>query len=121
MKKNVMTELKKTFRPEFLNRVDEIIVFHPLSQDEIKEIASLMLAQTAKRLEENNIRVTFSDDVRDYLAEKGYDKTYGARPLRRTIQEEIEDKLAEAILDNIIKEGDSVTISCQEGKIVINK
>lgn len=121
MKKNVMTELKKTFRPEFLNRVDEIIVFHPLSRDEIKQIASLMLAETAKRLESNNIKVSFSDTVKDYLAEKGYDKTYGARPLRRTIQEEIEDKLAEAILDNIIKEGDSVTISCQEGKIVINK
>lgn len=121
MKKNVMTELKKTFRPEFLNRVDEIIVFHPLSRDEIKQIASLMLAETAKRMKSNDITVTFTEAVKDYLAEKGYDKTYGARPLRRTIQEEIEDKLAEAILDNIIKEGDSVTISCQEGKIVINK
>ncbi|NMA66796.1 MAG: ATP-dependent Clp protease ATP-binding subunit [Clostridiaceae bacterium] len=121
MKKNVMTELKKTFRPEFLNRVDEIIVFHPLSREEIKEIATLMLAETAKRMADNNIKVTFSDDIKDYLAEKGYDKTYGARPLRRTIQEQIEDTLAEAILDERVKEGDRITIDLKDGKINIVK
>lgn len=121
MKKNVMSELKKTFRPEFLNRVDEIIVFHPLSRDEIKQIANLMLEETAKRLAQTNIRVTFDDMVKDYLAEKGYDKTYGARPLRRTIQEQIEDKLAEAILDERIKEGDEVHISLKDGEIDIQK
>ena len=93
MKKNVMEALKKTFRPEFLNRVDEIIVFHPLSRDEIKQICGLMLNETAKRMEQNNINITFTDEVKDFLAEKGYDKTFGARPLKRTIQEHIEDSL----------------------------
>ncbi len=117
MKKNVMSELKKTFRPEFLNRVDEIIVFHPLSRDEIKEIATLMLSETAKRLNQTHIRVSFSEEIKDYLAEKGYDKTYGARPLKRAIQEQIEDKLAEAILDGQVKEGDTVSVTFKEGKI----
>lgn len=119
MKKNVMTELKKTFRPEFLNRVDEIIVFHPLSRDEIKQIASLMLAETAKRMKSNDITVTFTEAVKDYLAEKGYDKTYGARPLRRKIQEEIEDRIAEAILDERVKAGDSIAVDFKDGNIVI--
>ncbi|MGI6123841.1 MAG: ATP-dependent Clp protease ATP-binding subunit [Acetivibrionales bacterium] len=121
MKKNVMTELKKTFRPEFINRIDEIIVFHPLSRDEIKKIGELMLNETAKRMAQNNISITFTDEVKEFLAEKGYDKVYGARPLKRTIQEHIEDKLAEAILDNKVKEGDNVTISYADGKITINK
>ena len=120
MKKNVMTELKKTFRPEFINRVDEIIVFHPLSREDIKKICSLMLNETAKRMEQNNIKITFTEEVKEFLADKGYDKTYGARPLKRTIQEHIEDKLAEAILDDKVKEGDNVTISFKEGQITIN-
>jgi ATP-dependent Clp protease ATP-binding subunit ClpC len=119
MKKNVMTELKKTFRPEFINRVDEIIVFHPLSREDIKKICSLMLNETAKRMEQNNIKITFTEEVKEFLADKGYDKTYGARPLKRTIQEHIEDKLAEAILDDKVKEGDNVTISYEDGKITI--
>ena len=118
MKKNVMEALKKTFRPEFLNRVDEIIVFHPLSRDEIKQICGLMLNETAKRMEQNNINITFTDEVKDFLAEKGYDKTFGARPLKRTIQEHIEDKLAEGILDGKVKEGDSVSISYDGEKVV---
>jgi ATP-dependent Clp protease ATP-binding subunit ClpC len=119
MKKNVMTELKKTFRPEFLNRVDDIIVFHPLNREEIRKIAVLMLNDTAKRMEQTQIKVSFSGEVSDYLAEKGYDKAFGARPLKRTIQEQIEDKLAEAILDSRVKEGDSVTVSFTDGKIDI--
>jgi ATP-dependent Clp protease ATP-binding subunit ClpC len=119
MKKNVMTELKKTFRPEFINRVDEIIVFHPLSREDIKKICSLMLNETAKRMEQNNIKITFTEEVKEFLAEKGYDKIYGARPLKRTIQEHIEDKLAEAILDDKVKEGDSISISYEDGKIII--
>lgn len=119
MKKNVMAELKKTFRPEFINRVDEIIVFHPLNREDIKKIGELMLNETAKRLKQTDIKITFTEEVKDFLAEKGYDKTYGARPLKRTIQEHIEDKLAEAILDNRVKEGDSITISYEDGKITI--
>ena len=119
MKKNVMSELKRAFRPEFLNRVDEIIVFHPLSRNEIKEIASLMLNETSKRLSQNNISLEISEDIKNFLAEKGYDKTYGARPLKRAIQEQIEDKLAEAILDGLIKDGDKVSVSFEEGKIAV--
>lgn len=119
MKKNVMTELKKTFRPEFLNRVDEIIVFHPLNRDEIKNIAALMLKETSKRLGQTRIKISFSDEVAGYLAEKGYDKTYGARPLKRAIQDQIEDRLAEAILDGKVKEGDSVSITFSDGKLDI--
>ena len=121
MKKNVMSELKKTFRPEFLNRVDDIIVFHPLSRGEIKKIAALMLNETSKRLEQTGIKVSFTDEVADSMAEKGYDKTFGARPLKRTIQEQIEDKLAEAILDGRVGEGDSITVSFSDGQIAIGQ
>ncbi len=118
MKKNVMGELKKTFRPEFLNRVDEIIVFHPLNRDEIKRIAQLMLDEVAKRMKGRNITVTYTEAAKDYIAEKGYDKTYGARPLKRTIQEMVEDKLAEEILDGKVKEGDTVNLDFENGQLV---
>ena len=114
MKKNVMGELKKTFRPEFLNRVDELIVFHPLTQENINEIAALMLNEVAARLKNTNIRLTADEGVKEFLAKKGYDKVYGARPLRRTIQSMVEDKLAEAMLDGKIHEGDSVKIVLKE-------
>ena len=107
MKKNVMGELKRAFRPEFLNRVDDIIVFHPLVIEEIRQIATLMVGDVGKRLKNNGIALEVTEQVKDWLAEKGYDKVYGARPLRRTIQERIEDKLAEAMLDGLVKEGDT--------------
>ena len=121
MKKNVMDELKKTFRPEFLNRVDELIVFHPLTQENINQIASLMLEEVSKRLKNVNIKMTADDTVAKFLAEKGYDKVYGARPLRRTIQNMVEDKLAEEMLDGKIQEGDSVQISVREEKLEFQK
>jgi ATP-dependent Clp protease ATP-binding subunit ClpC len=117
MKKSVMGELKRIFRPEFLNRIDELIVFHPLQPVEIRQIAELMIGEVAKRLKANDIHLTASSEVLDFLAEKGYDKVYGARPLRRTIQEKIEDKLAEAMLDGIVKEGDSVSAAMVDGEI----
>lgn len=118
MKKNVMEALKKTFRPEFINRVDEIIVFHPLNRDEIKKIGKLMLNETSARLKQNSIEIAFTEEVLEFLAEKGYDKAFGARPLKRTIQEYVEDKLAEAILDGKVNEGDLVTISYEDNQIV---
>jgi ATP-dependent Clp protease ATP-binding subunit ClpC len=118
MKKNVMGELKRTFRPEFLNRVDEIIVFHPLTKNEIGNIAELMLNEVSKRMKSSNITITYSDEVKAFISEKGYDKTYGARPLKRTIQELVEDRLAEEILDGHIKEGDTVHVSLQDNKLV---
>ncbi|NLM11844.1 MAG: ATP-dependent Clp protease ATP-binding subunit [Clostridiaceae bacterium] len=117
MKKNVMSELKKTFRPEFINRIDELIVFHPLTRENINDIAALMLDEVAKRLSSTNITLTADDEVTNYLADKGYDKIYGARPLRRTIQNMVEDKLAEEILDGKIHEGDSVKIVVEGDKL----
>lgn len=114
MKKNVMGELKKVFRPEFLNRVDELIVFHALSQENINEIAALMLNEVSKRLKASGITLSADEGVKEFLAKKGFDKVYGARPLRRTIQTMVEDKLAEEMLDAKIREGDSVKIAVKE-------
>jgi ATP-dependent Clp protease ATP-binding subunit ClpC len=121
MKKNVMGELKKTFRPEFINRVDELIVFHPLTQQNINEIAQLMLKEVSKRLKNTNITLEASEGVAEFLAKKGYDKVYGARPLRRTIQSMVEDKLAEEVLDGKIQEGDTVIITLQDDRLVFEK
>jgi len=117
MKKNVMNELKRTFRPEFLNRVDELIVFHPLTQENINNIAGLMLNEVAQRLKTINIKLLAEDNVKAYLAEKGYDKVYGARPLRRMIQNMVEDRLAEKMLDGEIKEGDTVELQVSDGSL----
>jgi ATP-dependent Clp protease ATP-binding subunit ClpC len=110
MKSNVMGELKKTFRPEFLNRVDEVIVFHPLDEENIKSIVGIMLEVLAKRLKQNEIIIEISDEVKSYIAKKGYDPVFGARPLRRSIQSMIEDKLAESMLEGKVKTGDTVLV-----------
>ena len=112
----VMGDLKKTFKPEFLNRLDEIIVFTQLEKDDIKEIARRMLVNLEKRLGEMDISIEFTDKAIDELAEAGFDKTYGARPLRREIQSKIEDKLSELILEEKIKEGDRCTVDFSEGE-----
>lgn len=112
----VMTELKEAFRPEFLNRVDDIIVFKKLNREEIGEIARKMLYELNGRLQNLNITAEFSDEAVEKLAEKGFDPIYGARPLRRTIQSEIEDELSEKILDGSIKNGDTVLCSVEDGK-----
>lgn len=117
MKKNVMNELKKTFRPEFINRVDELIVFHPLTKENINDIAALMLDEVARRLKNINITMIVDNGVKEFLAEKGYDKVYGARPLRRTIQNLVEDRIAEEMLDGKIKEGDTVKITLQGDRL----
>ena len=108
IKSRVLDELKSAFRPEFLNRVDDIIVFSKLTQDEIKQIAGKMLGNLKLRLKNLNITILFTDAVLTALAEKGFDPIYGARPLRREIQNRIEDALSEKILDNTIKNGDNV-------------
>ena len=114
----VMGELKKVFRPEFLNRVDDIIVFNKLTQDEIKQIAGKMLETLAKRLEAMNITITFTDAAVTAIADKGFDDSYGARPLRRAIQSEIEDALSEKMLDGEISENSHVTCDYQDGSFV---
>ncbi len=118
-KKEVLQELKKEFRPEFINRIDEIIVFHKLTDAEIESIIDIMLKEVIKRMEDNNIEIKIDKSVKDLIAKKGVDKAYGARPLRRTIQNVLEDKLAEEILDGKIKPGDKAKVSAKDDKIVI--
>lgn len=116
IKELVMGELRNVFRPEFLNRVDDIIVFNKLTQNEIKQIASKMLDTLAKRLEKLDVRITFTDEAVTAIADKGFDENYGARPLRRAIQSEIEDALSEKMLEGIIKENSDVVCSYSDGK-----
>ena len=119
--KDVVNEaLKATFRPEFLNRVDEIIVFKPLTEKDIKDIVVLMLEELKDRLLLMNINVKFTNKVVKYIADKGFDKEYGARPLERAIRNYIEDEIAEKILEGDILEGDDVEVDFYR-KIIINK
>lgn len=116
IKELVMGELRNVFRPEFINRVDDIIVFNKLTQEEIKQIASKMLDSLTKRVKALNIDITFTDDAVSAISDKGFDENYGARPLRRAIQTEIEDALSEKMLDGTIKENSSVVCSFADGK-----
>ena len=105
MKETITEELKKTFRPEFLNRLDETIVFHSLEESHVKEIVKIMIKDLEKRLEKIDIRVEISDEIIDHISKKGFDAEYGARPLERAIRKMVEDQLAEEILkDNISKD-----------------
>ena len=120
IKSKVLEELKGAFRPEFLNRVDDTIVFSKLTQDEIKQIAQKMLENLSVRLKGLNITIEFTDSVLDALANKGFDPVYGARPLRREIQNSIEDALSEKILDTTIKNGDDVLCDYSDDKYVFD-
>lgn len=121
MKKNVMEELKKTFRPEFLNRIDDVIVFHALREEHLKEIVELMLQELRTRLEEQEIRFELTPDAISYLTKEGMDLTYGARPLRRSIQKHIENQLSEALLLGTVKPGNTVNIDVEDGELTITK
>ncbi len=118
LKDTVMEEMKKAFRPEFLNRIDDIIVFAHLSKSEIREIVDLMLNDLFKRLASQNLTIEVTDEVKDYLGEAGYSEAYGARPLRRLIQKRIEDGLAEEILSGKYKPGDKIILKLKDQKIV---
>ncbi len=118
MKKSVMDEVKKLFRPEFLNRIDEVIVFSTLTEENIREIVGIMVKQLSKRLFDNlKIVIKLDDSAKKYIAKEGYEEIYGARPLKRAIQSKIEDRLAEEILDGRITEGDEVKVVCIEDVI----
>ena len=121
MKDKVMGELRRTFRPEFLNRIDEVIVFHALSEEHIKQIVDLMIKEVAKRLAENNIAIEVTDEAKEVLAKEGFDQLYGARPLRRAIQRQVEDRLSEELLAGTFKTGDKVRIGAEERKIKVEK
>ena len=118
MKMNVMNEIKLVFRPEFLNRIDEILVFHPLGEPELKKITGMMCQEVVKRAKEQlDIHLTVRDSVKKLIMEKGTDKKYGARPLRRAVQSELEDSLAEAILAGEIKRGQEVVAGVSKKEI----
>lgn len=121
MKSGVMDALKSTFRPEFLNRVDEIIIFNKLTDENIEKIAILMLNEVSKRINAIDIKITFSEEVVKMLAKEGFDPIYGARPLRRAIVRMVEDSFSEAMLSGEIKSGDSVTAILNDGKIGYSK
>ncbi len=121
MKNSVMNEVKQIFRPEFLNRIDETIVFHMLQKDEITQITGLLLQELEKRCKNQlSIQVHFTDSVKKWLAETSYDAKYGARPLKRAVQNRIEDRLADEMLDGKIKAGDHVDVKVVGGKLKIN-
>ncbi|MCC8029376.1 MAG: ATP-dependent Clp protease ATP-binding subunit [Lachnospiraceae bacterium] len=118
MKSNVMEEVRRIFRPEFLNRIDETIVFHALSKDHMKKIVSLMTGELQERCEKQlGIRLTVRESVKKHIVEAAYDPKYGARPLRRAIQSMVEDALADEILSGRVKNGDEVTVSMKKGEI----
>ena len=120
IKKDVMGELKKQFRPEFINRIDEIIVFHKLNDEDIKQIIDIMLNQVTKRMKAKDIELEIDNSVKELIAKKGVDTNYGARPLKRAIQNILEDKIAEEILDGNIKPNKKAVIKAEDDKIVVN-
>jgi len=121
MKENIMEELRRVFRPEFLNRLDEIIVFHALDDVHLNKIASLMLKGVAQRLKDKDIHLEVTEAAKELLIKQGFDPVYGARPLRRVIQKTLEDSLSEEILAGRIKMGDRVVVDAEDGKLVFRK
>ncbi|QEK12818.1 ATP-dependent Clp protease ATP-binding subunit [Crassaminicella thermophila] len=119
LENRVKDALKETFRPEFLNRIDETIVFTYLSKEELRQIVDLMLKEVMDEAKEKNISIEVSEEVKDFILEKGYDEKYGARPLRRTIQKYIEDEIAEQYLKNKFREGSHIKIVLKDGKIIL--
>lgn len=120
MQGNVMEEVKRTFKPEFLNRIDETIVFHSLTKDTLRQIAGLQLAMIVKRCKEQlNIKLNLQESITEFIVEKGFDDKYGARPIRRAVQTHVEDMLAEEVIKGTIKQGDTVTLSMKDGKPVL--
>ncbi|MBC7084725.1 MAG: ATP-dependent Clp protease ATP-binding subunit, partial [Firmicutes bacterium] len=121
MKERIMDELKRTFRPEFLNRLDEIIVFHQLSREDLMRIVDLMLATFNRRLEEHGLKVEVAPEAKKVLAERGFDEVYGARPLRRAIQQMLEDPLSEGLLEGRFAKGDTIRVTARDGELILEK
>ena len=119
LKKDVMQEVKREFKPEFLNRIDDIIVFHKLNEKNIEKIIEIMLSMVEKRMKDKNIKIKFDKKIKELIAKKGTDINYGARPLKRAIQSFIEDKIAEEILNENIKEGDEAIITTNDNEVII--
>ena len=121
MREKIMDEAKRQFRPEFLNRLDDIIVFRSLTKPDLIQILDLEIAKVTERLKGKNLRLVLDEKAKDFLVEKGYDPTYGARPMRRSVERYLEDPLAEEILKGNLHEGEPVTVSLDEGKLVFTQ
>ena len=121
MKDTVMKEVKELFRPEFINRVDELIVFHALTEEEIRQITGMLLGQVADRLRERDIDLRWDDAAVDELAREGFDPRYGARPLRRVIQRAVEDGLAEDLLAGKVSLGDALLLTVKDGQTAFER
>ena len=120
MKEKLLGELKKTFRPEFLNRIDGVVVFHSLTKEHIRKIVDLMLVPVTQQLAERGIKLEVTEEARDFLGEKGYDEIFGARPLRRAIQDMVEDKLSDDLLRGRFHSGDTAVVDVEEKEIVVH-
>ena len=120
VRSKAMEGLKRVFRPEFINRIDQIVVFQSLGKAELCHIVDLLLDQVRVRLSEQKIELVISDEVRDFLLQEGYDEEYGARPLRRAIQTYVDDALADALLAGEIASGQEAVLTVQDGKIVVS-
>ncbi len=119
MKEKLLGEVKKTFRPEFLTRIDGTWVIHPLSREHIRKIVDLMLVIPTQQLAEKGVTLEVTDEVKDFLGEKGYDEVFGARPLRRVIQDMVADKLSDSVLRGEFRSGDTAVVDLEEGEIVV--
>jgi ATP-dependent Clp protease ATP-binding subunit ClpB len=121
MKTAVMEIVQQNFRPEFINRIDDIVVFHPLGTEQIRKIVDIQLGYLRKRLLERNMELVLDDSARDMLGEAGFDPVYGARPLKRAIQQQIENPLAQSILKGDFAPGDRIGVSVREGRLAFDK
>ena len=119
MQKKLMEELKRRFRPEFINRVDSVVVFRQLTKDNIREIVDIILGQVNERLDEYELDIRATNAAKDWLGENGYNPEFGARPLRRLIQTEIEDRLADAVLSGTFNHGDAILVDVEEDEIAL--
>jgi ATP-dependent Clp protease ATP-binding subunit ClpC len=121
MREKILGEVKKTFRPEFLNRVDEIIVFHELTEEQLRQIVDIMVVSVSQRLLEQNIRIVITNRAKSWLVKIGYDPVYGARPLRRAIEHHLENPLASRIITGEISDGDSIKVDLKNGSLTFTR
>ena len=118
IREKIMDEAKRLFRPEFLNRLDDIIVFRPLSKDDLIQILDLEVEKVVERIRRKNLKLNLDSKAKDFLVEKGYDPQYGARPMRRSVERFLEDPLAEEILKGNLHEGEPVMVTVEDGKLL---
>ena len=118
-RREVLEVLKRTVRPEFLNRIDEIIMFEPLSQTDVRDILRMQMAQLIEKLSENGVNISFSQEFEDYMSTKGYEPAYGARPIKRLMQKELINLLAKSILDGEVRRDSAITVDVRDGKIIV--